>query len=441
MNTAALWTAIGAALLAGVFAALQMSLRNASRSKLKDLACRAGITPRVAPILDDVGAHALAVSLPRVVCNLVVVVAALIWMTGVGEHSRVTWGKLALAAGVSLALLSILGVVIPMSIADHAPEKTVLRFARLIRAIRIGALPLVKLLSVIDEVVKRLAGAQDGTPEEDFERELLSVVSEAEHEGSFNQAERHMIKAVVDFKTRTVEEVMTPRTEIEGIEKSNDLHAIKRFIRKAGHSRIPVYEGDLDHIVGILYAKDLLGYLAEDAKEFRIEDALREARFVPETKPISEMLLEFQRDKVHLSIVLDEYGGTAGLITIEDVLEEIVGEIQDEFESVDDHPPDITIDPERRALEVDARAGINDVNDRLEALGVTLPESDDYDTVGGFVLTELGRLPGEGESFRKNGFLVTVLAAEPTRVTRVRIDFDAPGERRAEEYGRDVSAK
>lgn len=440
MNTGAFWVAIVAALLAGLFASLQMSLRNASRGKLKERATREGHGERLAPILDNMGGHALAVSLPRVLCNLVVVVAALIWATGVGEGSSVTWPNLALAGGVSLALLSILGVVIPMSIADHAGEGVVLRLGWMIRMIHVVSWPLVRSLGFIDEIVKRLAGVKNGTPEEEFERELLSVVSEAEQEGSFNQAERHMIKAVVDFKSRTVEEVMTPRTEIEGIERTDDLHSIKRFIRKAGHSRIPVYEGDLDHIVGLLYAKDLLGFLAEDAAVFQVDRIVRPARFVPETKPITEMLLEFQRDKVHLAIVLDEYGGTAGLVTIEDVLEEIVGEIQDEFEPLDEAPPDITIVPEARAMEVDARASINDVNDRLEELGVALPESDDYDTVGGFVLTELGRLPEQGESFRKNGFIVTVLSAEPTRVTRVRIDFDQP-ESRASAHAADTTAK
>lgn len=427
MNAGALWIAIVAALVAGLFASLQMSLRNASRSKLKELATREGRGDALAPILENIGGHALAVSLPRTVCSLVTVVATLIWATGVGEESSVTWTNLLLAGAVALGLLSIIGVVIPMSIADHAGESVILRLGWLIRGIHVVTYPLVRALGVIDEIVKRLAGVSDRSRDEDYERELLSVVSEAEHEGSFNQTERHMIKAVVDFKSRTVEEVMTPRTEIEGVESTEDLHSIKTFIRKAGHSRIPVYEGDLDHIIGLLYAKDLLGFLAQDVTEFKIQDIVREARFVPETKPITEMLLEFQRDKVHLAIVLDEYGGTAGLVTIEDVLEEIVGEIQDEFEPLDEAPPDITIVIDSRAMEVDARASINDVNDRLEELGVALPESDDYDTVGGFVLTELGRLPDEGETFRKNGFLVTVLAAEPTRVTRVRIEFDVAG--------------
>lgn len=436
-HLAGLLTALFASICAGVFATLQMSLRVSSRGRLKELATRCGRSPRLTPILEDMSAHALAASLPRVLCNLIVVVGALIWATGVGEDSRVSWGSLLLAGGVSLALLSINGVVIPMSLADHAGDAVVMRFAWLIRLIRVCTLPIVRALGVVDEIVKRLAGVRDGTREEELERELLSVMSEAEHEGNFNQSERHMIEAIMDFSSRTVEEVMTPRTEIDGLEATDNLSDIKAFILRAGHSRIPVYEDDLDHIIGVLYAKDLLGYLAEDAAEFSLRKAIREARFVPETKSIAEMLLEFQRDKVHLAIVIDEYGGTAGLVTIEDVLEEIVGEIQDEYEPIDEAPPEIALTAESRSLEVDARASILDVNDRLDTLGVALPESDDYDTVGGFVLTELGRLPEEGEVFTKSGFTVTVLASEPTRVTRVRIDFSAPSAERAAE---DVSA-
>ncbi len=425
MNTAALWIAIVSSIIAGVFAAAQMSLRTASRSKLKELSSHNGLKKRMAPILDDTPAHALTAELARVFFSLVVVVAAFVWSSGVGEISALTWPSLALAAGLSIVLIVIASAAIPMSIANHADEHTVVRLSRLIRAAHALLSPVLPLLRITDEIVRRLVAAGDDSHDEELERELLSVVSEAEQERDFGQAERHMIRAVVDFSTRQVDEVMTPRTEMEGIEKTDDLLVIREFINEAGHSRIPVYEEDLDHIVGVLYAKDLLDYLARDAAEFRIDEVLREARFVPETKPIAEMLLEFQRDKVHLAIVLDEYGGTAGLVTIEDVIEEIVGEIQDEFEPADEAPPEIVIVDEARSLEVDARASINDVNDRLEALGVSLPEDDDYDTVGGFVLTELGRMPDEGETFRRNGFLVTVLGAEPTRVTRVRIDFDA----------------
>lgn len=443
MTGAAVWIMLAAAGLTGLFASIQMSLRGASRSRVKEIAGRIGThtAGRVAPILDDLNGHAIAAALPRLIFSMTTVAAALVWSTGVGEESRVTLGALAIAAAFAVALLSIFGIVVPMSIADHVGDTLIVRLSRLIRLTRLVTAPAVRGLGVVDEIVRRLVGAADSSREEELERELLSVVSDAEHEGELSEAERRMLRAVVDFRTRTVEEVMTPRTEVVGVARTDDLLAVRALIADAGHSRIPVYDGDLDHIVGVLYVKDLLEYLGADAAKFSIDAVLRPARFVPETKPVGEMLVEFQRDKVHLAMVLDEYGGTAGLVTIEDILEEIVGEIQDEYESVDDAPPDITLVADARTLEADARASVSDVNDRLEPLGVTLPESDDYDTIGGLVTTELGRLPETGESFRKNGFVVTVLAAEPTRVTRVRVEFDSPGARAAEQLGADVTAK
>ena len=225
---------------------------------------------------------------------------------------------------------------------------------------------------------------------------------------------------------------MRPRTEIEGLELTDDLGFIRDFITKAGHSRIPVFKGDLDHILGILYAKDLLEFVGDGSKsEFELRPILREAQFIPETKPVRDVLSEFKTKKVHMSIVLDEYGGTAGLVTIEDVLEELVGEIQDEYEPEDESLPEILVQSGTRTAEVDARAYIDDVNDALEAIGLSIPDEDEYDTVGGFVLSALGRIPEMGENFQANGVVVRVLEAEPTKVTRVLIEPVAEGEEEA----------
>jgi magnesium and cobalt transporter len=223
---------------------------------------------------------------------------------------------------------------------------------------------------------------------------------------------------------------MTPRTECEGFELTDDLEFIRHFIQTAGHSRIPVYEGDFDHVIGILHAKDLLRFLGHDVRSFKIRSVLRKPTFVPETKPLTHLLDEFQQNKVHMAIVVDEYGGTAGLVTIEDVLEEIVGEIEDEFEPATETPPSIELDEASRAVVVDARAYIDDVNDILENIGAALPENDGYDTVGGFVLATLGHMPVSGEQWRQNGYIIHVIDAEPTRVTRVRITFREHDEHR-----------
>jgi len=438
MNTNALWIAVAAALLGGLMSALQFALLHLSRSKMRRTLAVRKKSVDVESILSDPEDYALAIAIPRLVCNLTTVAASVVWAGGiVGEGGVVRWGWLAAAVGLAAMLVFIVGVTIPQSVASHAGEPLIVRMRWLVRFVHFFMRPVVRLCAGIDEIVRRLVGAEAMTDEEELEEELRTVVSEGEEEGRLDETERDMIEAVVEMRTTAVSEIMRPRTEIEGFELTDDLEFIKAFITKAGHSRIPVYEGDLDHIIGVLYAKDLLEFVGNGSQGFSLKKVLREAQFIPETKPVRDVLAEFKLQKVHMSIVLDEYGGTAGLVTIEDVLEELVGDIQDEYEPDDETPPEIAVAESSRSAEVDGRAYIDDVNDALEVIGLSIPDEDEYDTVGGFVLSSLGRIPAMGETFRANGVSVSVLEAEPTRVTRVLIE-PAPDEH--EESGEDEPA-
>jgi CBS domain containing-hemolysin-like protein len=188
---------------------------------------------------------------------------------------------------------------------------------------------------------------------------------------------------------------------------------VRALVVDVGHSRIPVYEGTMDHVVGVLYTKDLLG--VADPGTFSLRQFMRKATFVPETKDLASLLREFQANRVHIAIVLDEYGGTAGLVTIEDILEELVGEIADEH----DEP---LLSPIRRVdaglFEVDARVRLEDLNDELE---IRLPEDESYDTLGGYVFSKLGRVPLAGETFVEDNVKIEVAAADDRRVIRVRL--------------------
>ncbi|MHC4710518.1 MAG: hemolysin family protein [Planctomycetota bacterium] len=228
-----------------------------------------------------------------------------------------------------------------------------------------------------------------------------------------------MLENVVEFTSTDVAEIMTPRTDIDGIELTNDLAAIRTFISEVGHSRIPVYKENLDHVIGILYVKDLIPYLGQDANNFTLEALLRQPIIVPETKPVRELLADFQKSEVHMAIVIDEYGGTEGLVTIEDVLEEIVGEIRDEHEPAGEEEPSL-VSIDATHAEVDGRYHIDDLNERL---GLRIPEDDDFDTVGGFVLAQLGHVPSEGEMFESHDARFTALATAPTHVQRVAIEL------------------
>jgi putative hemolysin len=223
---------------------------------------------------------------------------------------------------------------------------------------------------------------------------------------------------VIAFSETEVASVMTPLTDIEGIERTDDLSAIRDFIAAAGHSRIPVYEGSLDTILGILYVKDLVPYLGADGAQFRLRPLLREPIRVPETKPVRDLLRDFQHSEVHLAIVIDEYGGTSGLVTIEDLLEEIVGEIHDEHEPESETLPEIEA-RDGGGFMVDGRFPIEDLADRI---GIEVPEDRDYDTVAGFLLAHFGRVPAPGERCEFAGWHFEVESAAPTHIQRVRLD-------------------
>ncbi|MBM4018790.1 MAG: HlyC/CorC family transporter, partial [Planctomycetes bacterium] len=217
-------------------------------------------------------------------------------------------------------------------------------------------------------------------------------------------------------------QIMTPRTDIVSIEASASADAARALVAASGHSRIPVTKGNIDTVVGILYAKDLLERACgtAGATELRVRDVMRPPLFVPETKRLDELLREFQGDKVHVAIVLDEYGGTAGLVTIEDVVEEIVGEIVDEYEQA---PPKPVRPVAERSWEVEARLRIDELN---RELGLAIPEHEDYETIGGFVLARMGYIPKAGEAFEHDGARVTVVEAEARRIVKVRIDLPPP---------------
>lgn len=293
----------------------------------------------------------------------------------------------------------------------------------------VGTLPLLKLFywvtrpilwigTAIDEAVRRLMGALP--TEEEAEQELLHTIEDSARAGGIDKEAATMIRNAVEFRETVVSEVMTPRTQIEGIEYTDDLATIRAFIEGAGHSRIPVYRTSHDQVVGILYVKDLIKFLGKDGSAFQLAPLLRNPIRVPESKPVSDLLRHFQHSEVHMAIVVDEFGGTAGLVTIEDVLEEIVGEIYDEHEPSSDVVPEWTGDAEKGWL-VDGRVSIADF---AAASAIDLQQDSDFDTVAGLALSKFGRVPAEGERFHEGGACFTITSATPTRIVKLRVELD-----------------
>lgn len=419
--------ALATAPLLMLVAALRNAVRDFSLRKLETLAKNNGGMEHLEPIVEHDDAHALSLGVWRAVLVGLMYGACVMSVLG-GGGGDVPGGVASLwpvvwALVVATLGLLVFGTVLPTAISNHAGERLIHAMAWLIKGLHALALPF-RPLNAVDEAVKRLAGAHEITEKQEIEDDVIAAAMEGEREGTLGETEREMIENVIEMGDSTTEEIMTPRTDVEGLEMTDDLDEIIAFIKEAGHSRIPVYTGDLDHIEGILYAKDLLPLVGKAYEGFSLEMVLREALFVHERKPVHELLVELRAKKVHLAIVLDEYGGTTGLVTLEDVVEEIVGEIQDEYETEEDAPPAIEVSEAEGCAVMDARATVDDANDMMESIGVELPESDDYETVGGYALAVFGHFPEEGERVvsEDGGHALEVLEAAPTRIHRVRVE-------------------
>ncbi len=319
---------------------------------------------------------------------------------------------------VALAIFSIFSLALPHAWAKYAGEKLLCRTYPVLKLFTALAFPVLHVLHLYDGFVRRLAGVPEATLAAQLEErheEFLEDLEQHRMEGTFDEEEQEMIENVLELSETTVDEIMTPRTDLVAVELHADLPSVLETIKKAGHSRIPVYEEHVDSIVGMVYAKDLLAEIGQEPGRFSLKDRMREAYFVPETKPLRALLHEFQNQKLHMAVVLDEYGGTAGIVTLEDILEELVGEITDEYEET---PPDTVKQVDENTLDVDARTYVDDLNDKYE---LDLPEDEDYDTVGGFVLARLGYVPKTGEQLDYKNLSFTIASAEPRRIHRITI--------------------
>lgn len=426
MTIAILITAM-ACVLACYFSAAHSVLKTFSRKRLADLLEERGHPERGIYVSEHLSELRLTTGLLRACLGLVVVLATLfIVETQLGQSTPISPMPFVIAFGAASVLLGIFTVAIPVSWAEHRAERLLVWSTPILVVCRVAMLPVTKPLRLFDPMVRRISGVDLHDDDDDLSDQVLAAVEDHEEGDTVADDQKQMIEAVFDLRDTDAGEVMTPRTDVQGIELPATLDQVKASILEYGHSRVPVYRENLDEIVGILYAKDLIELLqtpgahaegVAEAKPFDLEAILREPFLVPESKNVLELLHEFRATKVHLAIVLDEYGGTAGLITIEDILEEIVGEIQDEYEP-EDEPPEVTPVDETTA-KVDARTHIDDLNDQLK---LDLPEDEDYDTVGGFVFAELGHIPETGETFEAHGVKVTVDEAERTKVLSVTVE-------------------
>lgn len=357
-----------------------------------------------------------SVALVRIMCFLALICSFIFLLSPDGLTYWSVLGGLAIAGIVNWFFSS----VVAGAIAQVVPLGTVTSGWLLLRLVSVAGIFIGGPIRVVGEIVRRLSGANLSTEGSNgVEEKLLLSIEHSQLEGGIPAEAAEMLENVVDFGTTDVGEIMTPRTDIDGIELTHDLSEIRTLVLASGRSRIPVYEENLDQIIGILYAKDLIEYLGADANGFELNKILRKPIVVPETKSVLELLADFQTSEVHMAVVIDEYGGTAGLVTIEDVLEEIVGEIRDEHD--DTKPIEPVLDKiDASHIEVDGRFPLDDLNDELS---IQLPEDEEYDTIAGFVLANLGHVPRVGETLETHGMSITTLEATETQIDRLSINF------------------
>lgn len=324
--------------------------------------------------------------------------------------------SLAIVTGIMTVLILIFGEITPKIMAKNNSKG----FSKLVIApmhyFGVIMKPIVKVLMWTSILIGRILGVEVKTENIMFtEEDLISFVNVGEAEGIIEEEEKEMIHSIVGLGETNAKEIMTPRTSMFAVEGNKTLDDIWDEMIEAGFSRIPIYEDTIDNIIGVLYTKDVLNYLKEHSTDTQIKELVREAYFVPETKSIIEILQEFKSKKVHIALVLDEYGGIGGILTIEDLLEEIVGEIRDEFDNEEEESIK-EIDDNR--YEVDAMLDIETINKNLN---IDLPISEDYESLGGLIMSELGKIPAIGDIVDFQNVRLVVVEVEKMRVSKVEI--------------------
>ncbi|MFC1671624.1 hemolysin family protein [Planctomycetota bacterium] len=351
-----------------------------------------------------------AVSL-GVVCHVAMLVLFLLffsrWLNS-NYTAIVLWSLLA-----STLLAVVPGEALPRSLARRVPERVAAIVLPLMYRVRLLTLPVWIVADGFTRAFAKDFGANDDKDSpEDAAEDIMLAMEDGEKEGVIEEEEKEMIRNILEIGDVDASQVMVPRTDMICIQATDSIEESRIVASHTGHSRMPVYEGSTDNIVGVLYAKDLL--VAGSDGSVSIQSLMRKPYLVPETKKIGDLLHEFRVNKVHIAIVLDEYGGTAGMVTIEDILEEIVGEIEDEH----DKSEQILRNLGGGIADVDARIPVRELN---EALDLEIPEEESYDTLGGFVFAQFGKVPKQGESFDWEGVGFSVLDADERRVHRIKV--------------------
>lgn len=322
-----------------------------------------------------------------------------------------------------LLLLTLAGLWLPRIVVHYASSLLLYHTWSFWKLLAVVAKPFLGAGDAFSWLGHRLTDEPDGedSEEEILEDEIRTMVAAGQREGVFSDGVPEMIQGVMDLDEADVEEIMTPRSLVDALNIESSWREVLKMVADCGRTRIPVYEGNLDNVIGILYVKDLLSALADEDFEpgpTSLRSLLRKPWFVPPSKPVDQLLRVFLHNRNHMAIVVDEYQQFVGVVTIEDALEEIVGEITDELDT--DEESDVVYDEETHQIEAEGKVPVESLS---KLLGVELPESDDYDTVGGLVIHRLSKIPAQGTTVDVSGVRITVIKATRRMIQRVRLEL------------------
>ncbi len=418
---------VGLVLFNGVFSATEIALVTLRRSRLQQLIDEGSSgAARVLHLKANPGRFLAVIQIGITFLGFLASAFAAVslvadietWLAAFGPLKDVA-GALALiiVTGVLTIFTIIFGELVPKQIGLAHAERVAMSTRRFIDVLGVVFGPLVGFLTWTTRRISRLFGADVAADERISAEELRLIIEQGGEQGILEAEEEQMIHAIIELGDQRIHEVMVPRIAMVALPADATMERAIDTVIEEGHSRIPVYEETIDEIVGILYAKDLLPFLRDpNGQRPPIRSLLRPPVFVPESMSVDDLLHEFQRRKVHIATVLDEYGGTAGLVTIEDLLEEIVGEIQDEYD--EEEPMIVKIsDDEAR---IDGRADVDDLGE-LFGVDLGLEDEDEYDTVGGLIYHRIGGVPKPGDQVKVDGLTLTVESTDGRRVSKVLV--------------------
>jgi len=403
-------------ILSATFSASETALISIRRSRLEHLVAEGRTAARlIQQALDQPERILVSIQAINTTLAMAAMASATLFFS---VRTAMNWPQMLLGLVAASILYLLFGEIVPKTVARRHSDRTALVLIRPVTVMSRLVFPLVIFLVWLGNIIVRLIPGLQPLTRNPYitEEEIKELVEKGEEMGDLEEDEREMVTAIFDLDRRVAREVMVPRVAVKAADVNHPLDDIIDMLISTGFTRIPVYEGSLDNVVGVLHAKDLLRYLRHGRQGFNLRALMRPGYFVPENKNAKTLLEEMRSKRIPFAVVVDEYGGTAGVVTLEDLIEEIVGEIRDEYDVEEENIITLTDD----VVLVNGKAPIEEVNDELE---IDIP-TEEYDSVGGFVVGLFGHPPDAGDEVTWQNIRFVVESVGPNRVHLVRILVD-----------------